>query len=137
MHHLIYLSWASTPFSEQQLQDLLRQARRHNSEVGITGFLFYGKERFMQVLEGEEATVQALYELIKRDARHQNVLCFANKPIEQRAFGEWAMAFQTGTPQQVEQLAGYLGPTSVALDLANLPMADIHLIDLLRSFTLS
>ena len=93
MHRIIYLSWATRPFSDEQLHTLLRKARSRNIEVGITGFLLYGNDCFLQVLEGEEVAVRTLYEYIKGDARHRDVTAYADKPIPQRAFAEWAMAF--------------------------------------------
>lgn len=136
MHHIIYLSWAATPFTDAQLQKLLVLARRRNTELAITGLLLYGNERFMQVLEGDEENVRTLYEQIKRDPRHRDVIAYADKPIAQRAFAEWAMAFQPGSPQQVAELPGYLGTTDVPVDMAGLPLIDEKLVDLLRSFTL-
>ena len=136
MHHIIYLSWAVAPFSTGQLQELLTQARRHNTELGITGVLFYGNERFMQLLEGEEEEVRVLYELIKRDPRHQHIIAYADKPIAQRIFGQWAMAFQASDAHQAAELPGYLGSTDVAVDMSSLTQVDRNLFDLLRSFTL-
>lgn len=135
MHHIIYLSWATTPCSDEQLHALLQEARSHNTQADITGILVYGNACFMQVLEGEEATVRSLYEQIKGDARHRDVTAYADKAIMQRAFAEWAMAFQAATPSQFEQLVGYLQPTDVTMDASRLSLMDLHLLDLLRSFT--
>jgi hypothetical protein len=118
MHHIIYLSWATAPLADTQLQQLLVLARRRNTELAVTGILFYGNGRFMQVLEGEEDTVRELYAHIKRDARHNNILTFADKPVAQRAFTEWAMAFQQVTPQQLKHIIGHLGPTNAPVDTA-------------------
>jgi hypothetical protein len=136
MHHIIYLSWAVAPFTNAQLQDLLTLARRRNAELAITGILFYGNERFMQLIEGEEDAVRALYELIRRDPRHQYIIAYADKPIARRAFAEWAMAFEPSSPQQATELAGYLGPTDVNLHITALSPTDRAVFDLLRSFTL-
>jgi hypothetical protein len=134
MHHIVYLSWATTPFSDEQLRTLLHHARRRNTEVGITGFLLYGNNCFLQVLEGEEVAVRSLYEYIKGDARHRDVTAYADKPIAQRAFAEWAMAFQATTPERFEHLAGYLRPADVHVDASRLSLVDLHLLDVLRSF---
>ena len=136
MHHIIYLSWATEPFSDEQLQALLQQARRHNTEADITGILVYGNGCFLQVLEGEEPAVRQLYEHIKLDGRHRNVAAYADKAVTQRAFAGWSMAFEAATPQQFDELMGYLRPADVTLDAARLPLVDVHLLDLLRSFTL-
>jgi hypothetical protein len=136
MHHIIYLSWATHPFSDEQLHALLQQARSHNTQADITGILLYGNGCFLQVLEGEEATVRRLYEHIKCDGRHRDVAAYADKAVTQRAFAEWAMAFQATTPQQFEEVVGYLRPAAVTVDASRLSLVDMHLLDLLRSFTL-
>jgi len=136
MHHLIYLSWAAVPLTDKELQQLLVHARRRNTELAITGVLLYGNERFLQVLEGEENAVQEVYAHIRRDTRHTNILTFVNKPVAQRAFTEWAMAFQPVTPQQMEEVVGYLGAPTVPINTTSLPYADMHLFDLLHSFVL-
>jgi hypothetical protein len=65
---------------------LLTHAQRLNAELAVTGMLLYGNERFLQVLEGEAEVVQEIYAQIKQDARHHNILTFANKPVAERAF---------------------------------------------------
>jgi hypothetical protein len=136
MHCIIYLSWAVAPFTNAQLQTLLTLSRQRNTELAITGILLYGNQRFVQVLEGEEAAVRALYQLIKCDPHHHDVIAYADKPIAQRTFAAWTMAFQPSSPQQAQALAGYLGPTNVAVEVASLPPLEQQLFDLLRSFTL-
>jgi hypothetical protein len=98
--------------------------------------LLHGNERFVQVLEGEAAAVQEVYSPIRRHPRHHNILTFANKPIAQRAFPEWAMAFQPVITQQVEKVVGYLGPPNTPLNTVDLPPSDGQLVDLLRAFVL-
>lgn len=135
MHHIIYLSWATVPFTNAQLLGLLKLARRRNTELAITGVLFYGNERFLQVLEGERQAVQGLYESIRRDPRHQNIITYVDAPATQRAFPEWGMAFQTGNVQQLVEAAGYLGPLNVRISTLGLSPFERHILALLRSFT--
>jgi uncharacterized protein YaaQ len=136
MHHIIYLSWATVPLTDKQLEHLLVVARQRNTKLAVTGVLFYGNERFMKVLEGEEETVRALYAQIRQDARHNNILTFADKPVAQRAFMEWSMAFQLLTPQQLQDVVGHLGATDTPMNTAGLSNTDTRLFDLLRSFVL-
>jgi hypothetical protein len=136
MHHIIYMSYALAPFTSGQLHQLLLSARRRNTELAITGILLYGNERFMQVLEGEETAVRALYELIRADPRHQHVTAYADKPIPARTFSEWAMAFHPSSPHQLLGLAGYPGATTMTVDLASFLPPDAKLFDVLRTFTL-
>lgn len=134
MHHIIYLSWATTPFSDTQLQELLAVSRTRNALLGVTGILFYGNERFMQVLEGEEAAVRDLYARIQRDPHHDNILTYIDKPIANRAFARWSMAFEPVAPQHFERLAGYLGPPTTPIDTTGLSYSEQHIYDMLRSF---
>lgn len=136
MHHIIYLSWATVPFTNAQLQNLLTLARQRNTELAVTGILLYGNERFVQVLEGEESIIREMYAHIRRDTRHSNILTFANKPVAQRAFMEWAMAFQPLSLQQFDDVVGYLGPPDTPVNTAGFSYTDMHLFDLLRSFVL-
>jgi hypothetical protein len=137
MHHIIYLSQAALAFSDALLQDLLLQARRHNAEMSVTGILCYGNQQFMQVIEGPEEVVRALYERIKQDPRHYAVTTYADKEIDQRAFAGWGMAYQPLTPEQFSAVLGYVQPDNVVLDVARLHRADAQLLELLRSFVLT
>lgn len=136
MHHIIYLSWAKAAFTDEQLAQLLVRARQRNTELAVTGVLLYGNERFVQVLEGEEHTLQELYALIRRDPRHDNFITFANKPIAQRAFPAWTMAFRPVSSAQLANVVGYLGPTDAPVNMLGLSYHDLHLFDLLHSFVL-
>jgi len=136
MHHIIYLSRATAPFSDDQLHDLLLQARTRNASLDVTGLLLYGNQQFMQVLEGEEEAVRTIYDAIKRDPRHQNVTAYADKGIEQRAFANWAMAFETTSAARFVELTGYLAPLGLTVDATRLRQTDAALLELLRSFVL-
>jgi uncharacterized protein YaaQ len=136
MHHIIYLSWATAPFTEKELRQLLTYSHHRNTQLAVTGILLYGNEQFLQVLEGEEEVVQEVYARIRRDARHSNVLTFANKAIGERTFTDWAMAFQLVSAQQLEKVVGYLGAPTAPVNTTGLSYADRHLFDLLRSFVL-
>jgi hypothetical protein len=111
MHHIIYLSRVSQKLSSEELVALLTKARRSNQSAGITGAMVYGEGQFMQVLEGEAVAVTALYERIVADPRHQAILKLADKPITERTFMEWSMAFRELSPGQAAELEGYTSPT--------------------------
>jgi hypothetical protein len=110
MHHIIYLSRVSQKLSSEELVALLTKARRSNESAGITGAMVYGENRFMQVLEGEAAAVTTLYERIVGDPRHQAILKLADKPIAERTFVDWSMAFRELSPEQAAELQGYTSP---------------------------
>jgi hypothetical protein len=110
MHHIIYLSRVSQKLSSEELVALLLKARRSNQSAGITGAMVYGEGQFMQVLEGDAAAVTALYERIVADPRHQAILKLADKPIAERTFMDWSMAFRELSPEQAAELEGYTSP---------------------------
>jgi hypothetical protein len=110
MHHIIYLSRVSQKLSSEELVTLLVKARRRNTLAGITGAMVYGAGQFMQVLEGEAAAVTALYERIVADPRHQAILKLVDKPVAERTFMEWSMAFRELSPEQAAELDGYTSP---------------------------
>jgi Sensors of blue-light using FAD len=91
--HLAYTSVAAVGFREDELTRILQHSRTYNATVNITGVLLYVRGSFIQVLEGKRATVEALYERIKKDTRHTNVTMLLNRPIVQRLFPNWAMGY--------------------------------------------
>lgn len=94
LYSLVYVSAAVDHFSDDALQELLKRARHKNAQLGVTGLLLYSDGSFMQCLEGPRPTVSALFETISRDPRHHQVMTLVDEPVEQREFGEWAMAFR-------------------------------------------
>lgn len=106
LQQLIYTSSAVKDFTETQLSFLLLNARKNNQMLGVTGILLYDAGAFLQVLEGDGATVQTLYERIERDPRHRRLSKVLTLEIAARAFGEWSMAF-VATKTIAASLPGY------------------------------
>ena len=104
--HLIYCSTSTRIVDRKELEQLLTVARNHNARNGITGMLLYAKGNFFQVLEGEESTVDALFDIIIRDSRHTNVTKIIREPITKRSFGEWTMGLADITPQDLGSILG-------------------------------
>ena len=91
LYEIIYVSVAPGDMAAAELSSLMDRAREHNARRGITGMLLYHNREFMQLLEGEEAEVKALYETICGDHRHQQVYKMWEGPIAERNFpaGPW------------------------------------------------
>lgn len=94
MISLIYVSTSRKLLNEQELLDILRVSRENNEETEITGMLLYKGGNFMQVLEGPEEKVLALYETIRKDSRHKDAHIISKESIQTRQFPKWEMAFQ-------------------------------------------
>ncbi|RYG58288.1 MAG: BLUF domain-containing protein [Alphaproteobacteria bacterium] len=88
---LIYVSRCRAR-AENDLAQILDWSRRVNPDLGVTGVLLYLDEAYMQYLEGEEYTVDRLFESIRRDTRHRGVTPLERREIPKRAFPEWTMA---------------------------------------------
>lgn len=71
--------------------DIVSTARRNNAKYDITGFLMFDRERYHQIIEGEEASIERLYENIIRDVRHTNLQMLERTPITSRGFPDWSM----------------------------------------------
>ncbi len=56
--------------------------------------LLYKDGNFLQVLEGSDTSVTELMETVERDNRHRGVLVLTKKPIQERQFPNWSMAFK-------------------------------------------
>ena len=91
---LLYFSTASHPMSQQDFETILAKAREKNERLNVTGMLLYYDGTFKQVLEGEQSIVRQLFEIIKNDKRHKAVNLVIEKPINQRSFPSWSMAFR-------------------------------------------
>jgi hypothetical protein len=101
---ICYASVASKPFEEPALQALLTKARANNGRDGITGLLLYGNGHFVQVLEGDEGPVDALYAKIVGDPRHRQVFQLYRDEVTTRDFARWDMAFDRLTDFKPEFL---------------------------------
>ena len=88
---LLYASRAAAALSQEQIDSILQQSRRHNPELGITGVLCHSGDIFMQVLEGSRAAVNKLYNDIVRDDRHRDVVLLHYEEVARRRFAGWTM----------------------------------------------
>jgi len=93
MYTLSYYSTAARPLTAQEMEALLIQASANNKRDNITGCLIAYMGRFIQVLEGDKKTILALYDKIKKDVRHTDVIIFSEDDIEKRTFPDWGMAY--------------------------------------------
>lgn len=132
MIHIVYMSRAVRPLSDQDLQELLAQCRRDNGQRNITGVLFYSHGNIAQLIEGEKEVLEPLFDIISRDGRHSNVTKLVDKPITVRSFSEWSMAFHPLEKSGFEALEGFLLPQNLTPPPSTLTIADSMLVDLVR-----
>lgn len=92
LSQLVYLSIRNPDCSQELVSQILEVSQKNNSKTDITGALIYSQTKFLQVLEGEENQLIALFHKIKKDCRHSSILLLSSKPIEKRYFPSWQMA---------------------------------------------
>lgn len=107
MFFLVYISSATQPFSVDDLSTLLAVSRKNNAELGITGMLLYKDGNFMQVLEGDERTVRALYEKIGVDPRHSGEITLLQGFVDERQFSDWSMGFRDLNSPEIRATQSY------------------------------
>ena len=78
---------------------IAEHAAARNAEDGVTGALMFVGGVFVQVLEGEPADVERVFERICRDLRHRRLVVLDYSEIGERVFSAWSMvAFEGDGP---------------------------------------
>lgn len=86
----LYISTAPS-LSRDEVANIIATSERNNPERGITGLLLYNGRNFLQLLEGEEASLVSLMMKISHDPRHTGVSMIDRRTVEARACEGWAM----------------------------------------------
>ncbi len=91
---LMYRSRDRIPAERRKVElgELFSAARSNNKKQHITGALLLSDEWFVQILEGDESAVRALYDRIEADPRHDSVSLLETGMVDDRVFSRWAMA---------------------------------------------
>lgn len=87
-----YISRLNSPLSENEVKQIGIISSRNNKKQDITGVLIYIRGLFFQIIEGDDAKIDWLYEKIGRDKRHTDILCLKTEyQVEERLFPSWSM----------------------------------------------
>ena len=105
--HLCYVSTETEHFTQEDLVALLGVARAANTEHDVTGLLLYREGSFYQLLEGKQAAVNHIFEVIQQDPRHKEVRVLFSGETETREFSDWRMGFLNLDGVNPEALAGF------------------------------
>jgi len=106
MIQITYISSETRPILKDDLDDILSKSRKNNIDLGITGMLLYGNKTFIQILEGEERSVNDLLSKIKKDPRHRDFKLVAKKEVNQRKYSEWSMGFKEVSGEDFKSIKG-------------------------------
>ncbi|PKQ63944.1 hypothetical protein BZG02_07995 [Labilibaculum filiforme] len=132
--HIVYISISHRDLSEKELSDFLREIRAKNKKLNITGLLLYKDGSFIQVIEGEEETLQTLFKQVKNDSRHTNIIELLTEPITERSFPDWSMGFRVVETKDLEKIRGFSALMNEEHDSEVLPGIADQVLMLLNSF---
>ena len=90
---LSQIIYSSRPFgfTAGVLDDILTISRLRNARDDITGTLICRADLYLQLIEGPDAAIQALYARIAADDRHHDILPHVTRTVDERMFPHWAM----------------------------------------------
>ncbi len=104
---LAYVSSATTTMTDDDVAEILVEARDNNRRLGLTGALLYRKGRFIQILEGPDEAIRERFAIIEADPRHRNVYKISDETIATRQFPDWTMGFRPLSDTTVKSLPGF------------------------------
>ena len=90
MRRIVYIS-TSADLPETEVDRILESALRNNARMGITGFLTYNGRNFLQLIEGDQASLLKLMATLRRDPRHSGVAVMVDEVIAERCCPDWQM----------------------------------------------
>jgi len=102
LSQLVYISVRSAECSDSEIQKILESSIKNNGKINITGVLLYSDTKFIQCLEGEYAEIISLYDKIKEDKRHKNVIMISLGGLKERLFPSWQMGSKKISLEDVE-----------------------------------
>ena len=92
MKRVRYISSFAQPMTQQDIDGIVTTSQKNNPARNITGMLVATGDLFYQLLEGPEHEIDALYERILSDPRHNQVLLLDSETGDfQRLCPDWAM----------------------------------------------
>ena len=95
-HQIQYYVYASKInltqiFDHNLFTDIREQAQSNNQHHHITGFLLFKDGKFLQYIEGQKAVCEQLFNTIKQDRRHKEIVVLDQGQLEKRYYQQWLM----------------------------------------------
>ncbi|MBC7785321.1 MAG: BLUF domain-containing protein [Burkholderiales bacterium] len=88
---LIYVSRCTSALTSEVLSEIVARSEKSNAARNITGVLMCCGPNVIQLLEGDPAEIEVVFQKIALDPRHTNVECLLRKDARKRMFPEWGM----------------------------------------------
>jgi len=94
LYRIFYVSRCNiqNKFDAKNIVDVIvKNANIKNKAHNITGAMTFDGNDFSQILEGEKNAVKKLFETIKADQRHENIILLKEQEIVDRHYPDWGM----------------------------------------------
>lgn len=88
---IVYMSIASPYLPDQVVDVIANEAAKKNEKLGISGLLVKKGRYFVQYIEGDPGKLKFLFEKIKKDDRHSDIVVLEQGPILEPIFADWHM----------------------------------------------
>jgi hypothetical protein len=102
---LAYVSSAVHKLNDEELSELLIDARAFNAREGVTGALLHHDGSFFQYREGPSQGLERVYERIRHSSKHKGIIELCHQDIESQVFSVWHMGFAEATRTLLQELA--------------------------------
>jgi len=127
LHELLYFSVLAPHQTPTVVGQIVAQARRRNTERGITGLLVFDGIHFCQHIEGPRDAVTTLLERLRQDARHTDLRVLYEKARTERRYRRFDLGFaQSEGAEDMAGLQSLDGEAALQRFLALQPGFDIH-----------
>ncbi|TFF17582.1 BLUF domain-containing protein [Jiella endophytica] len=108
LQRILYRSKArqigGAPLEPAAVAGIVETSVRNNADCGLSGILLQVDDTFIQLIEGEQAAIEATFERICVDERHSDLVLIDMTSAETRLFPEWSMAHvgSNGDPMRLQ-----------------------------------
>lgn len=134
LKQIIYVSSAVGLPRTGEIDRLLHVSQRRNEREAISGLLLYHDGSFMQIIEGREDAVGALFSRICLDPLHRNIIKLHEGPASGRLFPGWSMGFARPDAPRSPDSPSTVSFQDVRNDLAQIQRKDLRVGTLLDSY---
>ena len=90
------MAWSSVPsptFSPASFGKIIAPARTNNESNHVSGMLVYTGAHFLEIVEGDERDLDALWARVESDGRHDGLQRHAYEPCDGRWFAGWKVGY--------------------------------------------
>lgn len=130
MYQMLYISRMTRWMKAEELEALEVVCRHNNLRDHLTGCLVAWNGHFLQMLEGDQALVEAALERIEQDRRHTDVTVLQSGLIPLPRFRGWSMRLVNfdDPSEHVRRVLGRHPPLSIHSDYYHDPMLAFTLL---------